>query len=254
MFGLEFTRSQIYGSNLELIGVITGLLSVFLLLFTKQLRLQWVNWPCSVISAAIYFKLFHEWHLYGNMALQVPFLIISVIGLWVWRGQLTGIVTNVKELPTTYCTRVHWNVSLFMALVAEIPAYFLLRHYGDISPLWDGLIFTISIAAIYLQLKKYVQSWYLWILVDLIAVPFHTYNHHGATGLLYLAYMIMCFFGLAAWRREANHNEQDDGLPSGYMTVNDIRKKLGMKNVVGGDVKIFTSPTGVVSAQDIHRS
>lgn len=139
------------------------------------------------------------------MALQVPFVILSVLGALVWIGQLVKgwdiqSLRKIKEIPTKYCSLNHWVIALLLALIAEIPAYYILDYYGDASPLWDGFIFTISIAAIYLQLRKYVQSWYLWILVDVIAVPFHLSQDRGATAVLYATYLMMCIAGVKAWR------------------------------------------------------
>ena len=191
----------------EFLGFVTGILSVLLLLPVTFPRLQYTNWIFSIVSAAVYFYLFKEWTLYGNMALQVPFILISAHGLWYWRGQLRGVVDNVREVATTYASAIHWRGVFVLALLAEFVAYPLLDHYGDASPLWDGFIFTISIAAIYLQLRKYVQSWYLWILVDLIAVPFHLSQERGATALLYFAYGVMCVFGYLSWKKEADTNE-----------------------------------------------
>lgn len=190
----------------EFLGFITGIFSVLLLIFVRQPRVQWTAWIASIVSAAIYFYLFKEWTLYGNMALQVPFFLISVQGAWMWRGQL-GFNASVPEIPTTFASKMHWRLATVAALVAMIVVYPLLDHYNDASPLWDGLILTISLAAIYLQLRKYVQCWYLWIAVDVIAVPFHISQDHAATGILYLCYGIMCLFGLRTWWNEAKENE-----------------------------------------------
>ena len=204
---VSFSWSELFPGiqSWEFIGFITGILSVFLLIPVDHPKLQWTNWIFSVISATVYFYLFKEWTLYGNMALQVPFVILSVLGALVWIGQLVKgwdiqSLRKIKEIPTKYCSLNHWVIALLLALIAEIPAYYILDYYGDASPLWDGFIFTISIAAIYLQLRKYVQSWYLWILVDVIAVPFHLSQDRGATAVLYATYLMMCIAGVKAWR------------------------------------------------------
>ena len=200
----EFTNELVStGTTHEWIAFVTGILSVLLLLFTKQPRLQWVAWPAGVVSAAIYMFLFYDWQIYGNMILQPLFVVISIMGLITWRGQLRGIIENVAPIPTTFAPALLWRSALLGAILAIIPVYVLLDHYDDAYPLWDGLILTLSLAAIYLQWKKYVQSWYIWIMVDLIAVPLHWAQNHEATAFLYLFYMIMCFFGLRAWYKEA---------------------------------------------------
>lgn len=211
ILGADFSIAELFPSwkSWEFFGFVTGILSVLLLIPTKRPRLQYTNWYFSMASAAVYFFLFKEWILYGNMALQVPFFIISAIGAVIWFPQFIGrdlkipYLTKLREIPTTFATFSHWTGALVYGILAIIIAYPLLNHYHDASPLWDGLIFTISIAAIYLQLRKYAQNWYLWILVDMIAVPFHLSQNRGATALLYLVYGIMCYFGLKTWNEEA---------------------------------------------------
>lgn len=209
----------------EFVGILTGVLSVLLLIPTKHPRLQWTNWVWSVISAAVYYYLFKEWMLYGNMALQVPFVILSILGGIVWLPQLIkrdinlAFIKRIREMPITYTSAYHWTTAFIAAIAMFFVAYPILDHYHDASPLWDGLILTISLSAIYLQIRKYVQSWYLWILVDLIAVPFHLSQDRGGTALLYLAYMMMCFFGLRAWRYAAQELVEED-IQAGYARFN----------------------------------
>lgn len=204
----SFTISELFPSVLswEFFGFITGILSVLLLIPTKLSRLQWTSWIFSVASAAVYLFLFYDWTLYGNAILQIPFLIISFQGAWKWRGQLRGLVTSVREIPTTYASIATLNATIMLALLATIPTFYLLERFGDASPLWDGLFLTISIAAIFLQLRKYVESWYLWIVVDIIAVPFHISQDRGATALLYFIYLLMCFVGLKTWKDIADED------------------------------------------------
>jgi nicotinamide mononucleotide transporter len=220
---VTFTWSQLFTNEWEFLGFITGIFSVLLLLPTRWPRLQWLAWPFGVITSAVYLFLFYDWTLYGNAILQVPFVFISAQGAYLWRGQLRGIVSNVKEIPTTYASKTVFIWCCLLPLIAMAGVYPLLDHYNDASPLWDGLILTISLAAIFLQLRKHVQSWYLWIVVDLIAVPFHFDQDRGATAVLYLVYMIMCFVGWKTWHnavakgtvdkpQEYDYDPHGDGL------------------------------------------
>lgn len=199
--------SQPYTSNLELAGLILGVVNVFLLTLAKFPRVQWFNWPAAFASTAIYLYLFYQWDLFGNAVLQIPFLIICGTGLWTWRHQLLGTTRktrgDIEEIFTTYATREVFVTTLLISLLMTIPAYFILNALGDIAPLWDGAILTLSLGASFLQLRKYVQSWYLWILVDIIAVPLHLSTGHPATALLYFLYGTMCVIGLISWHKEA---------------------------------------------------
>ena len=218
MDDITFSWSQLFTNDLQLVGFVTGLLSVLLLLFTRQKRLQYLSWPFGIINAVAYFFIFLDWQLYGSTITQIWFLFITVLGTWVWRGQLITSVTVVQgrfakwlfatELPTSYGP---WNYifgTLMAAAVAYVPTFYLLQHYKDAAPTWDGLIFIFSAAAIWLQLKKYVQCWPLWIIVDIISIPLYASQGNGGTALLYAVFMAMCFVGWYQWHREAERDEE----------------------------------------------
>jgi nicotinamide mononucleotide transporter len=82
----------------------------------------------------------------------------------------------------------------------------------------DALIVALSAVAIWLQSLKFVQSWYGWIAVDFIAVPLFASRELGATALLYVVYLTMCFIGLKAWRAEAIRSPRPAATP--LSTVN----------------------------------
>lgn len=181
----------------------------------------------GVATSAAYFFIFRDWQLYGSTYLQVWFVLVSLIGTVFWRGQLLGkerassetssLLTRllgIEVVPTAFGSRSYILKTILVTLVAAVPMYFVLQEFNDASPRWDGLIAVGSVAAIWLQAKKYVQSWYLWIGVDLVAIPLYYSQGNGGTALLYVLYMLMCFFGLYTWRQQAVANAKPVYLPN----------------------------------------
>jgi nicotinamide mononucleotide transporter len=212
-----FSWDQLYANNLQLFALITGLLSVLLLIPVNHPRLQYLAWPFGIATSAAYFFVFKDdWQLYGSAALQVWFVVASIAGAYIWRGQLFGklnhtpgrsssLLTKIfgaEGVPTTYASNSYMLRTLLVTAVAAIPSYYILRELNDAAPNWDGLVFVGSMAAIWLQARKYVQNWYLWIAVDLVAIPFYYSQANLGLALLYLAYMLMCFWGLYTWRND----------------------------------------------------
>lgn len=200
---MELTWSELFTTKWELFGVITGLLSVALLIPVKYPKLQYFNWVASVLSALVYIYIFTDYKLYGNAALQVYFVVFSLLGMWTWRGQLFGRDV-AEEIPITFAPTQKILQALVGAFAAMVVVYPLLQHFNDASPFWDGLMVCLSGAAIWLQVKKYVENWAIWIAVDLIAVPLHASNDLEATALLYAFYLLMCLLGLREWNIAAN--------------------------------------------------
>ena len=202
---MSFEWNDLFTTNWELFGVITGFLSVALLIPVQYPRVQYLNWVASLLSAAVYVYIFYDYTLYGNAALQIYFIVYSLIGLWTWRGQILGREVT-DEIPITFAPTRPLVLSIGAAIAAMVVVYPLLRHFGDASPFWDGLMICLSGAAIWLQVKKYVENWAVWIVVDLIAVPLHASNDLEATALLYGLYLCMCLIGIREWNLAANKN------------------------------------------------
>jgi len=67
----------------------------------------------------------------------------------------------------------------------------------------DAMLLFLSLSALYMQAKKWIQNWILWIVVDLIYVPVYWLNHNYITSILYLIYIPIAVKGYQIWREES---------------------------------------------------
>jgi nicotinamide mononucleotide transporter len=176
----------------EVLGFLTGAINVWLLA-----RENVWNWPVGLANNALYVVVFLGSGLYGDAGLQVFYILLGIYGWWIWthpgaraelRVERTGRATWVWLIPAT-------------ALAAVVLGLFLRRFTDSTVPAWDGLTTALSLAATYGQCKKYVESWWLWIAVDVIYIPLYVYKHLWLTSGLYFVFMILCIVGLRAWSK-----------------------------------------------------
>jgi len=180
----------------ELFGFITGVVNVWLL--AKQ---NIWNWPVGLANNAAYLILFATTGLYGDAGLQVVYITLSVYGWWNWarRG-------SAAQLPVTRTPVGVWYVLAPLTIVSFLVLrWFLAHHTNSTVPVWDGLTTALSLAAIYGQSRKYLESWWLWILADLVYIPLYIYKGLWLTSVLYLVFLLLCIFGLRQWLRESGH-------------------------------------------------
>ena len=175
----------------EVLGFLTGVANVWMLA-----RQNIWNWPVGLANNALYVAVFLSSGLYGDAGLQGVFIVLAIYGWWSWaRGRGSALTVRRTSRETWL-----WLIPATI-LSALFLREFLLRYTDSTVPAWDGLTTSISLAATYGQCKKLLESWWLWILVDLIYIPLYIYKGLRLTAALYLIFLMLCVTGLREWRR-----------------------------------------------------
>lgn len=178
-------------SAVELVGAVAGLVCVWLVA-----RASIWNWPISIVNTVLYFVVFLRARLYADALLQVVFTLLGVYGWWSWRyGGAQG-----AELEVHNASRVQTVASVLLALVATGASALVLAHATDSPvPIWDSSVLVLSLIATWAQARKLLESWWVWILVDVISVPLYVARELYPTAVLYTLFLILCVVGLRHW-------------------------------------------------------
>ena len=62
-----------------------------------------------------------------------------------------------------------------------------------------------------------MESWWIWILVDLIYIPLYIYKDLRLTSLLYAVFLLLCIFGLRSWAKELNAVQTKPGQNAAHL-------------------------------------
>lgn len=189
-------------SYFELISTLTGLLAVFL-----NARGKIINWFLGIISVVTAAILFYNAQLYADLFLQIYFVVTNIYGWYLWRkNRIENIVLDVVYL--TKIERRNWLMGISVAYLVLIlfisNVHILLPHYFPMPaayPIVDSFIWVVSMAGNALSAKKKIESWYLWILVDMLAPIVYYMKDLKFIGLEYLIFLVIAAYGLVEWRK-----------------------------------------------------
>jgi nicotinamide mononucleotide transporter len=180
-------------SALEVVGTVAGVLSVLL-----TVRRNLWCWPVGIVSVGVYAVLFFQIRLYADAALQVFYVGTGFYGWYAWRYGGAGR----SELPVRMLSgRERLALALLLAPVIVLVTA-ALRTWTDASlPFWDTLASSLSVAAQLLLMRKILENWILWIVVDVLSVGIYVAKGVYLTSALYAVYLLLAVLGWRAWRR-----------------------------------------------------
>jgi nicotinamide mononucleotide transporter len=187
---------------IEIFGFVTGVVNVWLLA-----RQNIWNWPIGIANNLAYLILFATSGLYGDSGLQFVYIVLAIYGWWLWLHRAGGDTLRISRTAPKV-----WLQLVFATLAAGlILRWFLARFTDSTVPAWDATTTALSLAATYGQCKKLLESWWIWILADLIYIPLYMYKGLRLTSVLYAVFLLLCIFGLRSWLRESGAVEPEAG-------------------------------------------
>lgn len=179
-------------SNTEVLGFVTGGVCVWM-----TVRESVWNWPIGLANNVFFFVLFFWSRVYADMALQVVYFGLGVYG---WLNWVRGGVGQ-STLLISRAVRWEWMALPVFVICGTAGVREVLLAVHGAAPFLDALTTVLSLAAQYLLCRKRIEHWCFWIAADLIYIPMYVSRSLHLTAVLYAVFLVMCLFGLRAWRQ-----------------------------------------------------
>ena len=163
-------------SYLEFFGTLFTIACVW---YTARAKV--ISWPLGIIGTTFYIFLFYQIQLYADVMEQVYFLITGFVGWYAWLHPQTKRNTNTpEELKISTNTFKQNMLYIGIILAGTLILAYSISHFDNwlpqffpapaASPLLDASTTVMSFAAQWLLVRKKIESWVLWIIVDAIAI------------------------------------------------------------------------------------
>ncbi|BBV66963.1 nicotinamide riboside transporter PnuC [Kluyvera ascorbata] len=207
-------------SWIEAVGTVAGLLCIWLASLEKI-----VNYLFGLINVTLFAIIFFQIQLYASLLLQLFFFAANLYGWYAWSRQTSQneAELQIRWLPlskalswlaacvvaialmTLYIdpvfavlTRVAVNVMQAMGVNVVMPTL-----QPDAFPFWDSCMMVLSIAAMVLMTRKYVENWLLWVIINVISVAIFALQGVYAMALEYLILTFIALNGSRMWMNSA---------------------------------------------------
>jgi len=184
---------------IEVLGVITGLLYLFLLMKEKI-----SCWLFGILSSACGIYLFISARLYSEAILYSYYVLMGVYGWIHWyRGG-----TDNKRLPITEWGPIfHFLAVIIGSITAYFFGYLWTRFTDAAKPLIDAFTTVFSFLATYMEARKVLSGWIYWIVIN--AVSTWLYYNRGIKiyAVLMVIYTVLSVYGWIGWRRTYRSQE-----------------------------------------------
>jgi nicotinamide mononucleotide transporter len=154
----------------------------------------------SYIMAFFYCIIDYRLRIYADMSSQVVLILFQIYGLYQWKFS-----DNHRQLVIRYASIKQCVLLLCVCVVTAIAYAFVLSHYTNSTLLWLDITTTVATyAALWMLAKKYVQNWWLWIVVNIESTLLYSVKGMYLSGMLYLTLIGLASYGLLQWRRLAS--------------------------------------------------
>lgn len=181
-------------------GLMTGVVWVWL-----SARASYWNFPIGLANAALMsYGLFVD-RVFADATLYAIYFILLGAGWYQWKfgGRDRG------ERPIARVSAAEASGLALVTAIAYGTAIWVLNRIGGYWPLLDGLGFSLSLAAQYLLMRKYIENWWVWAAVNVLYTGLYCAKELWSFAVFSVILLAMSFFGLLDWSRQMSGSRKN---------------------------------------------
>ncbi|QES87722.1 nicotinamide riboside transporter PnuC [Rhizosphaericola mali] len=197
----QFMNGVKMTTPLEFIAVITGIASTY---FSKKEKIY--VFPTGIVSTLIYIFISFKGKLFAEAGLNIYYTIMSISGWYLWTNK--SFNDTQKPLLISYNRNKDWRNTILYFVIMWIALYFILHKFTSSTvPFFDALASSSAYTAMFLMNRKKVESWYFWILTDIISMPLYFSKGYVFTSVQFLVFLLISISGWISWHKTYTFNQ-----------------------------------------------
>ena len=155
-------------------------------------------WVVGFMMQSLGIILYYQKGLYADCGMEFYYLAMTVYGFIAWMRHKT----RSKGLPIRHIPKRMAFIWIGVGLVVWAAIYFLLSRFTNSTvPVADAFTTAFSVVGIWALARKYLEQWFVWIVVDVVTSALYFYKDIPFKASLYALYVIIAIFGYFKWKK-----------------------------------------------------
>ena len=137
---------------------------------------------------------------YAEIALNIFYFITMIYGVYVWKRRLTDD-DSLQIQPRRLSKRLTPVLIISVVLLSLLVGWLLQRYTDDSQPYLDAFTTVPAIVAQLLMVLAFREQWYIWMLVDVLALIMWLRAGNYCMAAQYFFWCANCVYGYLQWTR-----------------------------------------------------
>ena len=188
-------------------GIVAALTGIWCVILTGKGKLSsfWVGTVNTILYAIVAWKARYWGEVMLNLIYYVP---MNFVGLYLWSKNMNKDTDEVSKERLS----LKGSIIAYSCVVLGTVGYgFVLKLLNGTLPFIDSMSTVFSVFAQFLCVKRCMEQWVLWIIVDVVTVGMWIYAFINGTGdmatvLMWSIYLINAFIMLFKWMKDTKKN------------------------------------------------
>ncbi len=162
-------------------------------------------WPAGFISTSLFAYVYWDVTLIFQMLLNLYYMGMAIFGFFIWRKQGDDQI-KISNMPFY----LHIIIVLLGFAISAITYWVAIFWLSYDLVLLDIGVTVFSLLTTYLTVRKYIESWYYWSVINLATIFLVWPSSLYLTAFLMVIYIGIALKGLLNWKADYNlrMNEQ----------------------------------------------
>ena len=183
------------------ISLVSGMLGICSVVLGAQGNI--LTFVFGFAQVATYTYLCCVERFYAEIAINIYYFITMIYGVYCWRNRLSNNSLQVQTRRLSI-KLLAWGL-LLIALFSWLTGWLLARFTDDPQPYMDAFTTVPAIAAQLLMVLAYREQWYLWLVVDVLAVVMWFRAENYCMAAQYIFWCVNCIYGYIQWTRQLDN-------------------------------------------------